>query len=79
MVSIVGVFMGQLDRAALLMSHADLHWALAHGSGQDEVNLQHPYLLMPYEMAEIQECSIAQEEAIERGDDEVAAQCQWHA
>jgi hypothetical protein len=71
--------MGQLDRAALLMSHADLHWALAQNTSQDMVSLQHPYLLMPYEMAEIEECSITREEALERGDDEVAAQCQWHA
>jgi hypothetical protein len=71
--------MGQLDRAALLMSNADLHWALTHSADQPAISLQHPYLLMPYEMAEIQECSITQEEALERGDGEVAAQCQWHA
>jgi hypothetical protein len=70
--------MGQLDRAALLMSNADLHWALTHNADhQSMVNLQHPYLLMPYETAEIQECSITQEEALERGDDELAAQRHW--
>ncbi len=69
--------MGQLDRAALLMSHADLHWALAHGTDQPVASMHHPYLLMPYETAEIQECSITQEEALERGDADLAAQCQW--
>lgn len=71
--------MSQLDHAALLMSSSSLRLALAQMASQHAANLQDPYQLMPYETAEIQECSDTQAGALERGDDEAAAQCQWNA
>ncbi len=63
--------MGRLDRAALHTPNAGKLWMLpqhadAHG-------------LMPYEMAEIEECSNSLEQALRNGQDvNLAAQCAWH-
>jgi hypothetical protein len=71
--------MGQLDRAALLMSHSELHSTLVHNASLALTRAQQPYQLMPYETAEIQECSDTQAGALERGDESAAALCQWRS
>ncbi len=70
--------MGLLDRAALLMSPTKLHLALT----PEQVNTAEPaHSLMPYEIAEIEECSISFDEAVSHGDEDAApvGMCQWHA
>jgi hypothetical protein len=72
-----GLAMGQLDHAALKLQRA----MLKNSDRQSVASWQHvpDYALMPYELAEIEECSLSLEEAIGKGDDDVAAaMCQWH-
>lgn len=64
--------MGQLDCAALLMSDASLHRALA---AQDARNCKSKNQLMPYQMAEIQECSLVMEQAYNLYPQAQAAHC----
>jgi hypothetical protein len=63
--------MGRLDHAALRTPNAGKLWMLP----------QHPdaHGLMPYEMAEIEECSNSLEQALRNGQEvNLAAQCAWY-
>jgi hypothetical protein len=67
----LGGFMGRLDCAALRTPNAGKLWMLP----------QHPdaHGLMPYEMAEIEECSNSLEQALRNGQEvNLAAQCAWY-
>jgi hypothetical protein len=68
-------FMGQLDKMALVMSKAELFKQLHPHT----VTHIHPYAFMPYELAEIEECSLVFEDSQSSGDAYVEpAVCQWH-
>jgi hypothetical protein len=70
--------MGQLDRAALLMSTDSLHIALGNASPTLPAGLTNRQKLKPYQIAEIEECSNAHDEAVESGyGDFPETQCQW--
>ncbi len=67
--------MGQLDKMALVMSKTELFKQLH----PQAVTHMHPYSFMPYELAEIEECSLAFEDSQISGDAFVEpAICQWH-
>jgi hypothetical protein len=67
--------MGQLDKMALAMSKTELLKQLH----SDAVVHMHPYAFMPYELAEIEECSLVFEDSQSSGDAYVEpAICQWH-
>jgi hypothetical protein len=67
--------MGQLDKMALVMSKTELFKQLH----PDTVTHMHPYAFMPYELAEIEECSLAFEDSQSSGEPYVEpAICQWH-
>jgi hypothetical protein len=68
--------MGQLDKMALVMSKTEL---LRQLHQQDATQLR-PHAFMPYELAEIEECSLAFEDSQTSGEVYVeAAACQWHS
>jgi hypothetical protein len=69
--------MGQLDRTSLIAPHAEQRLGLDHATWQHAVHLAHPYSLMPYELAEIEESSLALEEAINEGDASAAPIPPW--
>jgi hypothetical protein len=69
--------MGQLDRTALLAPHATQRLGLDHAAWLQAMNLAHPLSLMPYELAEIEESSLALEEAITEGDASSAPISPW--
>lgn len=63
--------MGRLDRATMRTPNAGKLW----------MQPQHPdsHGLMPYEMAEIEECSNSLEQALRNGQElGLAAQCAWY-
>ncbi len=70
--------MGQLDCAALLMSSDSLHIALGQTLPQAAAMTTSRQKLKPYQIAEIEECSHAHDEAVESGYGDFAqTQCQW--
>jgi hypothetical protein len=65
--------MGQLDRTALIAPHAHQRLGLEHATWMDVLNAAHEhYPLMPYELAEIEECSLVHDAAIGTGGTGVA-------
>ncbi len=69
--------MAQLDRTALLAPNAHQRLGLDHASWLRAVNLAHPYQLMPYELAEIEESSLTMEEAFNEGNTSFAPVSPW--
>lgn len=69
--------MGQLDRSGVLTPEAAQRLGLDHASWLHAIHLAHPYQLMPYELAEIEESSLALEEAISEGDPSAAPLSPW--
>jgi hypothetical protein len=68
--------MAQLDKMALAMSKTELLKQLH----SDAVVHVHPYAFMPYELAEIEECSLVFEDSQASGLEYVEpAICQWHS
>jgi hypothetical protein len=57
--------MGQLDRTSLYAPHAAHHLGMEPSEWLRMLDLAHPNTLMPYELAEIEEYSLAHDESIE--------------
>jgi hypothetical protein len=57
--------MGQLDRTSLFAPHAPQRLGLEPAEWLHMLDMAHPYALMPYELAEIEEYSLAHDEALD--------------